>query len=272
MRNFPPTWRTRPHAFAAFFLAVFAIAQPAQSQTAPLWPPRWTVVAGVESLWWRDVARSGPPVEASPVSWEGSGPIFLIAHDRGGRARLHHYEASFTTAGNFELRSPVQSRAAGGDGASRLSGGYEYRRYPWRDLWITGFDVGVGGAASAERLLFDRHFAPGIELQRRLNTLGSAALIAVRWQRSERWSLHAVWANGVTIGKSNLRYRSDSEAISQSWGGGWQTNFDLRGDARIAPHVRLTAGWFNSGEGRFESHDGHTYGRSRFTVGVRYDR
>ena len=60
-------------ALTGCFFAVFAVAQPAQSQTVTVWPPRWTVAAGVESLWWEDVARTGPPVDGSPVSWEGRG-------------------------------------------------------------------------------------------------------------------------------------------------------------------------------------------------------
>jgi len=47
------------------------------------------VTTGVESLWWRDVARTGPPVWASPISWDGQGPIVWVSHDRGSRSRLH---------------------------------------------------------------------------------------------------------------------------------------------------------------------------------------
>jgi hypothetical protein len=58
-----------------------------------------------------------------------------VAHDRGGRSRLQHFEGTFTVAGSFELRSPVQTTAApSDDGASRLSGRYEYRQYTWLDL------------------------------------------------------------------------------------------------------------------------------------------
>ena len=84
-----------------------------------------------------------------------------VAHDRGGRSRLHHFEGTFTVAGSFELRSPVQTTAApSDDGASRLSGRYEYRRYTWLDLWTTGLDVGFGVEGAGERLTFERHFEP----------------------------------------------------------------------------------------------------------------
>jgi hypothetical protein len=230
------------------------------------------VTAGVESYWWRDVARSGPPVEASPVSWEGSGPVVFVAHDRGTRSRLHHFEGAFASAGGAELRSPVRAVAVPDDSASRLTGRYEYRRYPWRDLWTQGLDVGFGVAGSGERLIFDRHFDPSIELRRSTNQLGSAFVLAARWQRSARWALETVWGNGITVGRATSRYRSELEATRQQWGGGWQTNLDLHGEVRVTANARVTAGWFSSGEGRFESHDGQTYGRSRFTLGVVYDR
>jgi hypothetical protein len=54
----------------------------------------------------------------------------------------------------------------------------------------------------------------------------------------------------------------------RSWGGGWQTNLEIRGDVRIASRARLFAAWLDSGEGHGASHDTFTYGRSRFTVGV----
>src|SRR4029450_810643 len=137
--------RTAALSLTGVFLASLASAQSAPPQTATSWPPRWTVMAGVESFWWRDVARTGPPVWASPISWDGQGPIVWVSHDRGSRARLHHFEGSFASAGGFELRSPVATRAApDDDGVSRFSARYEYRRYRWRDLWLNGFDLGIG--------------------------------------------------------------------------------------------------------------------------------
>lgn len=258
-------------ACAGVFSASVVFAQP--TPTPPTTAPRWIVTGGVESFWWRDVARTGPPVDGSPVSWDGQGPIVYVAHERGGRSRLHHFEGAFASAGGFVLRSPVRTTPApGDDGVSRLSGRYEYRRYPWRDLWITGFDVGVGVDASGEHLSFDRHFEPGFELQRSLNTVGTAVVLAGRWQRSPRWSLQATWGNGLSIGRSTQQYRGDRELTQQGWGGGWQTNLEVRGDIRVASRMALTAAWFTSGEGRLGSHDSFTFGRSRFTMGVTYAR
>ena len=260
-------------ACAGVFIAAAAFAQSAPPQTTTPWPPRWTVTAGVESFWWRDVARTGPPVLASPISWEGQGPIVWVAHDRGSRSRLHHFEGSWASAGGFELRSPVATIAApGGDGVSRLSGRYEYRRYPWRDVWTTGFDIGIGVEGSGEHLAFHRHFAPDILLERSLNTSGVALVVAGRWQRSTRWSLHAVYGNGLSISRATLNYHGDQDTSRYGWGGGWQTNLELRGDVRIAARAVMTAAWFTSGEGRHGQHDSFTFGRNRFTVGVTYGR
>jgi hypothetical protein len=196
-----------------------------------------------------------------------------VSYGRGSRSRLHHFEGSFTATGGFELHSPVRTLAASADdAASRVGGRYEYRRYPWRDLWTAGFDVGIGVEGSGEHLSFVRHFEPGIELQRGLNNLGTAAIVAARWQRSPRWSVLAAWANGLTLGRSTSHYRGDVETTQQTWGGGWQSNLDIRGEIRVASRATLAVGWFTSGEGRHGSHDSFTYGRSRYTVGVTYGR
>lgn len=271
MSRHAPLRRTGTLACAGVLLAAVAFAQ---STPAPEpWPARWTVTAGVESFWWRDVARTGPPVVASPISWEGQGPIVWISHDRGSRARLHHFEGSFASAGNFELRSPIRTEPApDGDGVSRLSGRCEYRQYRWRDLWTDGFDVGIGVEGSGEHLSFDQNYAPDILLERGFNTLGIAFVVAGRWERSTRWALQAVCGNGLNISRTTIDYHGDLDTSRHSWGGGWQTNLEVRGDLRVASRAVMTAAWFTSGEGRHGSHDSFTFGRERFTLGVSYGR
>ena len=268
-----PVRGTAALSITGIFLSSLAFAQSVPPQTATPWPPRWTVTAGVESFWWRDVARTGPPVWASPISWDGEGPIVWVSHDRGSRSRLHHFEGSFASAGGFELHSPVATHAApDGDGVSRFSGRYEDRRYLWRDLWKDEFDVGVGVEGSGEHLSFDRDFAPEILLERSLNTIGTAFVIAGRLEPSTRWSLLAVWGNGLGISRSTLNYHGDIDSSRFGWGGGWQTNLELRGDIRVTSRAVMTAAYFTSGEGRLGTHDSFTFGRERFTVGVTYGR
>lgn len=252
-----------------FFVATSAFAQPAVSPEETSRPPQWTVAAGVESLWWRDVARTGPPVVASPISWEGEGPAFYASYDRGRPARLHRFEGAFASAGGFELRSPVRSiPAPEADRAWRVGGRYEYRRYRWRDLWMRGFDAGYGVEGSGERLLFDRHYDPEIDIETGVTNLGVGGVIAARLERSPRWSAAIAWSNGLTIGRSNNHYRGETESDPHTWGGGWFTNLEIRADVRVATRTRIYAAWLSSGEGRHGTHDSFTFGRSRFTAGV----
>ena len=133
---------------------------------------------------------------------------------------------------------------------------------------MTGFDVGVGVKSSGEHLSFYRHHEPDIELETGLTNLGTAAVIAARLQRWSRWSVVAAWSNGLTIGRSTARHRAETETTLSSWGGGWQSNLEIRGDVRVASRARVYAAWLDSGEGRAASHDTFTFGRSRFVVGV----
>jgi hypothetical protein len=133
---------------------------------------------------------------------------------------------------------------------------------------MTGFDVGIGVEGSGEHLSFQRHFEPAFELQTGVTNLGTAAVIAARIQRWSRWSVGMTWGNGLTFGRSTARHLGETETTLGSWGGGWQTNLEIRGEVRVASRARVYAGWLNSGEGRGASHDTFTFGRSRFTVGV----
>lgn len=260
-------------AVLGFFLATPAVAQPAPSPVEASRPPVWTVAAGIESLWWRDVARFGPPVVASPISWEGQGPAVYASYDRGRRSRRHHFEAAFASAGRFELHSPVRTATAhGDDGAWRAGGKYEYRRYFWRDLGMTGFDVGIGVEGLGEHLSFTRHHEPAFELQTGLTHVGGAGVIAARLDRWSPWSVAATWGNGLTIGRSTARHRGETETALSTWGGGWLTNLEIRGDVLVASRARVYAAWLTSGEGRMGNHDTFTFGRSRLTAGVTYGR
>lgn len=273
MQSRPSRFRTGFFAVLGLVCVTSAVAQPAPSAPDISRPPAWTVAAGVESLWWRDVARMGPPVVASPVSWEGQGPALYASYDRGRRSRLHHFEATFASAGRFELRSPVRIAAPpGDDGAWHIGGKYEYRRYFWRDLWMNGFDAGLAVEGLGEHLSFTRHFDPVFELHTGLTQLGGTGVLAARLERWSRWSVAVAWGNGITIGRSTARHRGESETALSTWGGGWLTNLEIRGDVRVASQTRVFAAWLSSGEGRIGTHDTFTFGRSRFTAGAIYGR
>lgn len=226
--------------------------------------------AGVEQFWYRDIVQTGVPVDGSPISWEGSGPGFAIVHDRGTPGRLHRFEGWFATMGSFALESPVRSLPApSADSASRIAGRYEYRRYPFRDLWWQGFDVGIGIEGDVEHLSLSRHFDPGIELLTSLNQFGVSGVVTAQFHRG-RLDLSTSWGNGLSMGHSTARHRSAVEVSTALWGGGWQTNWLMHAGVRASGRASLVAGYLTSGEGRLSGHETFSYGRSRFTLGVTY--
>jgi hypothetical protein len=260
-------------ASLGIFFAASVFAQPPASPAETSRPPQWTVAAGFESFWWRDVAMIGPPVTASPIAWKGEGPAVHVSYERGRRSRLHHFEGTFSSAGGFDLRSPVLTTVApAGDGAWRMGTNYEYRRYFWRDLWMTGFDAGIGVQGGGEHLSFTHHYDPDITLETGLTNLRTAFVIAGRLERWSPWSLAVAWGNGLTFGRSAARHRAETETTLSTWGGGWQSTLEISGDVRVASRARVYAAWLGSGEGRAGNHDTFTFGRSQLTMGVTLGR
>lgn len=268
----PANVRGKLAALVVFFAAVAeAQTAPPPGGTAPVRPPAWTVAAGYESFWLRDIARARQPVDASPIAWEGEGPAVVATYDRGRTDRLHHFEGSFASAGSFSLETPVRSLPRpSDDSAMRAGARYEYRRYPFRDLWFSGFDLGFGIEGSSDHLSLTRHFQPAIELDTSLNNFGTAGVVAARLHRGTRIDLLMSWGNGVSVGRATSRHQAGAETTHRGWGGGWQTNLHIRAGVRVAARASLVVSYLNSGEGRFASHDSFTFGRSRFAAGVAY--
>jgi len=48
----------------------------------------WSVAAGHESFWMRDISRSGTPVDASPIAWTGDGPAVVVYSGRWRPVRM----------------------------------------------------------------------------------------------------------------------------------------------------------------------------------------
>ena len=261
-------------ALVGLFSATAAVAQTAATPSpVPGSLPAWTVAAGYESFWLRDVAASRPAVDGSPITWEGAGPAATVFHERGGPGRLHHFEGSFVSSGGFSLASPVRTTAAPSDDrAMRAGGRYEYRRYPFRDLGLAGFDLGFGVEADGERLTFERHFAPDIALHTGITNMGVAGVVAARLRRWRALDLQVAWANGVSLGRGSSRHQAAVETRIDQWGGGWQTHLHIRAGVRVATRASVLLSYLTSGEGRYSSHDTYTFGRSRFAMGVAYER
>ena len=266
------------HTAGKFALLWLFVATTAAAQTAPApssvpaLAPAWTVAAGYESFWLRDAAGAGPPQDGSPIAWEGAGPTVTVFYERGVPGRLHHFEGSFVSSGGFSLESPVRSTPApSNDHASRVGGRYEYRRYPFRDLWMSGFDIGFGIEGDVEHLSFSRHFAPAIVLDTGVTNVGTAGVVAARLHRWQRLDAQVAWGNGLSIGSGSSRHRAGTETRIDQWGGGYQTHLHIRAGVRVASRASVLLSYLVSGEGRYANHETSAFGRSRFAMGVSYE-
>jgi hypothetical protein len=233
----------------------------------------WSAAAGYESYWLKDVARSTRPVDASPVSWEGHGPAIVGFYDRARPGRLHRVEFSYSSASHFVYNAVVRTfPRSPDDRVVRVGGRYEHRRYPFRDLWIDGLEVGIGAQGIGEHLSYTRHMDPSIEIRESETQMGVAVVAAARFRRWRWLDLEAAWANGGVVSRTSERHSVDSLATVEAWGGGWLTDLTVTAGVPVTTHASVLASYLHSGQGRYASHDTYASGRGRFLVGVKYGR
>ena len=246
-------------------------AAPVAVTIAMLAQAGWSASAGTEQFSYRDVSRNGPPADASPVSWDGSGPSITVVHDSGGK-QLHRVTFDIASAGRFAYVGPERRVAASsGDGALRIEWRYEYRRYPFRNLLVKGLDAGVGVEGAARRLSLTRDVAAG----RATNvSLGAAVacVAAARLHRWGRWNAEVMWTNGISVLRQHERYAADPLATVDEWGGGWLTDLAVSGRVMLTRHASLVGSWLDTGEGTTVMHHSFTFGRRRIVAGVMYAR
>ena len=96
--------------------------------------------------------------------------------------------------------------------------------------------------------------------------------MAARLRRWRALDLQVAWSNGVSLGRGSSRHQAADETRIDQWGGGWQTHLHIRAGVRIASRASVLLSYLTSGEGRYSSHDTYTFGRSRFAMGVTYER
>ncbi|HSL22269.1 MAG TPA: hypothetical protein VK886_12095 [Vicinamibacterales bacterium] len=234
---------------------------------------RWVVTGGYETFAFRDISRSGRPVDASPIAWEGQGPAVGVTYERQDARRLHRIQVSAARTGGFAYRSPTRlTDAAGGDAASRVDARYEYRRYPLRDLLLDGLDVGIGAQGIAGRVSAVRETSPSLTARFAHSDIGAAGVIGARLRRWNGFELEAAWINGLVISRRQREHSADALSSAASWGGGWLEEIRLTGRVRLSRATALTVGWWRSGEGFGSDHFNYATKRNAIMAGVSYAR
>ena len=258
-----------------------AAASSASAQTSSLAPAPsaepptriWRVGAGYEALSIRDVSRSGRPVDASPVTWEGRGPGVEVQYDRTSLRRLHHAQFNAGWAGGFELGTPLRTiPRSPAEKFAHFDGRYEYRRYPFRDLGLDGLDLGFGVEGGAVFRSQTQIFDPAIEVRQRGTDVTVAAVVAGRFRRWRSVQLEIAWGNGMAVGRMSTRHSTAAETDATAWGGGWLTDLAARADVRLSGGIALFTSYFTTGRGRYQSHGASTTGRGQIMIGVAYAR
>ena len=238
---------------ALIAVAVVATGGPAAAQDPPALgstASTWTAIAGVQQVSLRDVARTGPPVDASPVAREGSGPMLMAGYRRNRADRLHRVEFAATSAGEFSYVSSLGSAALPPqDDATSLEARYEYRRYPFRDVAVRGLDLGVGVEALLDRTGLSRSFPPAISITDTLTRGGGGVVAAARLRRWRAAQFEAAWTNAALLARAAHSHSVDPLARSVQIGPGWLTDLDLIGLIRVTGRVSAVLAYRQSGEG-----------------------
>lgn len=233
----------------------------------------WRGIAGYQTYGQRDVATSRPPVDASPVRWQGSGPILTVDYDRARPLRLHRFELTVSSSGGFEYdtgRGTVPRPEA--DGASFLEGQYDYRRYLAKELGLSGLHAGVGVRGAGERRSLQRHYGGDVTLNETAVTGSIAIVAALRYRPGDRFSAEAEWSNAAALSRGRQDHIADVAMDRTRWGGGWITDLAARGEVRVTPHVAAVVFYLRRGEGVLSDHRTYAADRQRVMAGITYVR
>jgi hypothetical protein len=234
---------------------------------------RWTVGVGYEQFGFRDVARASRPVDASPVTLSGWGPAVRARHSRLRPGRLQQFDVSASRVGGLSYDTRAGSRATpSGNRAARLEARYEYRRYPFTDLLMTGLDAGLGVLGSGGWTSISRVMSPALDSRDRALGTGIAAVAALRMRRWDRVDVTGTWSYGGVITRRRLQHSASGLASSGLWGGGWQADWSVGADVRTSHRTRLSLEALGGGGVRLASHQSHALSRTRLTVGVTHVR
>ena len=258
-------------ATLAVWLATVAQASAAGGNGVPT--SGWFASAGAESQSLRDISRGGPPVDASPVEWRGSGPFVSIGYERPGPRRFHRAALDVSSARSFAYAGPIRRvDAPAEDRLRRVEGRYEYRRYPFDDLFMRGFDAGVGIQGIGRRVTFARRASTFGTQHNSEITAAVACVAAARVRRWSRWSADVEWVNGIGASRARETFDVDPLADLRRWGGGWLTDLSARVTVRATTRLAVSVAYLQAGEGTMVTNNAYATSRRRVAVGVVYAR
>jgi len=258
--------------YAALAGLMLVSSTPAFAQApAPLAATTWRFEGGHDTLDFRDIVRAGPPVDASPVFWRGSGTGMMVQHDRDTGPRLHQFTFAFRRVGSFVYHSPLGDRARpSSDRYQVVEGRYEYRRYFFDNVAMRGLDGGLGVQAIVEHSARRRTVPDALVADETMTSYGTAFVLAARLRRWSRWRFDLAWVNAFRLARLGETYSADAAAARTRWGGGWATELMMALDVRFAKQLSLGVTWRHTGDGTMSSHRSFTTSRDLVTAGVTY--
>jgi len=253
----------------ALVLALVPLAARAPS------PPQsaWRMSAGYETFGFRDVSSSKPPVDGSPLRWEGSGPIVSVDYERARPLRLHRFDVSVSSHGDFFYETGAGTLARPpDDSASFLEAQYDYRKYLARELGVHGLHAGVGVRGAGERRVLTHHYRGDVTLTE-TDVSGSVAIVAALRFRPGGWfGAEAEWTNAAALIHGQQRREVDVTIEHSDWGAGWVMDLAARGEIRMTARVAAVIYYMRRGEGLLFDLRSYTADRHRVLAGVTYAR
>lgn len=233
----------------------------------------WIASVGHHSFDLRDVSRHQRPVDASPVSWRGSGPSVLVQHERATPRRSHRFDLLYASTRNFSYASPLRAVATSdADRTTALDASYEYRRYPFRDLGVRGLDVGVGATTLAGRLVSTQQYSPSLVIRDRRTRVALGGVAAARLRRWRQVGLETWWVNGIAVARRNAEHSAEALSAVDGWGGGWYDEWWTTARVRLTAATSIVIEHALARDFFSTSHVSNTGVRRSILMGVAYAR
>lgn len=232
----------------------------------------WSIATGRETASFRDVSRSGIPIESSPVALDGRGPLMSGRYERRRPGSSQAIAAVWVRASDFTLETPVSSLPAADDRFSRLELRYEYQRVFWRDRWVRGLAWGAGPVGLGAWQAIERHPSAGTTVRVTDAEAGGGGIVSTRLARWDRVRLDAALTTALVMGGVTEGGAPVTLARPRQAGGGWLIESRVSAAVRLWPRVWISAGYQSAGQMRIASHRSQSDRRARVEVGVTHVR